>query len=255
MIRLFKVSLVLFVSTVVHGYGQAPAVVNQPIQWLSVFANFKFAKHLSLYTDMHIRHVDDFQPMQNQYRVGLEYLVNDKISFIPIGYVYTRNFIYGAQPTTYENNERRIFQQFMIRHKAGRFRFFQRIRFEERFLQVHSKDAAGEVIDVGFGENFQFRFRYRFNATYPLGAESIMPKKFFLTAYDELFISRGEKVIVSYPDQNRLFAGAGYQFTKGISANAGYFYQIIIKPSGQQQENNMGALIQFFLNFDFTKAD
>lgn len=143
----------------------------------------------------------------------------------------------------------------MIRHKAGRFRFFQRIRFEERFLQVHSKDAAGEVIDVGFGENFQFRFRYRFNATYPLGAESIMPKKFFLTAYDELFISRGEKVIVSYPDQNRLFAGAGYQFTKGISANAGYFYQIIIKPSGQQQENNMGALIQFFLNFDFTKAD
>lgn len=204
---------------------------------------------------MHIRHVDDFQPMQNQYRIGLEYLVNDKISFIPIGYVYTRNFIYGAQPMLYENNERRIFQQFLFRHKAGRFRFFQRVRFEERFIQVHSRNAAGEVIDQGFDENYQFRIRYRINATYPLGAEVITPKKFFLTAYDELFISRGEKVSVSYPDQNRFFAGAGYQFTKGISANAGYIYQIIIKPSGQQQENNMGALIQFFLNFDFTKAD
>ena len=228
------------------------AVVNQPTEWFIFASNVKLSQRINVYTDLHLRYVDNFQPMQNQFRVAVEYIVSNKLAVAPLGYAYIWNFIYGDQPATYENNERRFYQQLTYRHSAGKFSFNHRFRFEERFLQVHSKNSSDQVVDEGF-TNVQYRLRYRGMLTYALNAAEIKPGTLFLSVYDEVFISRGAKVVYYYPDQNRVFAGLGYQFAKNISLQSGFLYQLIIKSSGTQQENNIGVLTQFTCNFDLSK--
>ena len=228
------------------------AVVNQPAEWSAVTTSIKLTKKIAIYTDAHFRYVENFQPMQNQFRIGAEYFVSNKLSVMPVAFVYVRNFIYGKQPTRFENNERRIFQQVIYKHASGRFAFNHRFRIEERFIQFHSVNASGQVVDEGF-TNQQVRLRYRGTITYPLNSTAIKAGTLFAAVYDEIFISRGSKVTYEKPDQNRFFAGLGYQFTKDISLQTGFFYQILIKSNGAQQENNVGFLTQFGYNFDFSK--
>lgn len=223
-------------------------VVNQPAEWSAVTTSIKLSKKIAVYADAHLRYIENFQPMQNQLRIGAEYLISGKLSVMPVGFVYVRNFIYGKQPTRFENNERRIFQQVIYKHASGRFAFNHRFRIEERFIQFHSVDGS----DEGF-TNQQVRLRYRGTVTYPLNSTAIKAGTLFAAVYDEIFISRGSKVTYEKPDQNRFFAGLGYQFTKDISLQTGFFYQILIKSNGAQQENNIGFLTQFSYNFDFSK--
>ena len=228
------------------------AVVNQLSEWSAVTTSIKLTKKIAIYADGHFRYVENFQPMQNQLRFGVEYLVSDKLSVMPVGFAYIRNFIYGKQPTRFENNERRIYQQVIYKHASGRFGFNHRFRIEERFIQFHSVNASDQVVDEGF-TNLQVRLRYRGTITYPLNSTAIKAGTLFAAVYDEIFISRGSKVTYEKPDQNRFFAGLGYQFAKDISVQTGFFYQILIKSNGAQQENNVGLLTQFSYNFDFSK--
>jgi predicted porin len=54
-------------------------------------------------------------------------------------------------------------------------------------------------------------------------------------------------------DQNRVFAGVGYQVTKDFSFQGGFLYQMLVKANGAKQENNTGIQLQVNYNFDFTK--
>lgn len=76
---------------------------------------------------------------------------------------------------------------------------------------------------------------------------------FFASAFYEGFISSGEKVTFHDVDQNRIYLGAGYQFSRSISLNAGYQYQMLVKSNGAKQENNAGLLIMITSNFDLTR--
>ena len=251
-----RIAAFLFVSFLISNpaFSQPPtAVVNQPTEWSAVTTNIKLTRRIGIYADVHVRLVD-YQPMQNQLRIGIEYLTSDQLSLMPLGFVYVRNFIYGKQPTTYENNERRIYQQVLYKHVAGRFGFNHRFRVEERFLQFHSVNSSDQVVDEGF-TNQQIRLRYRGSVSYPLNSTSIKAHTVFALVYDEIFISRGSKVIYENLDQNRFFAGFGYQFNKDISLQGGFFYQALIKPNGTQQENNIGFLTQLSYNFDFSKHE
>ena len=65
----------------------------------------------------------------------------------------------------------------------------------------------------------------------------------------------GQNVVYTDPDQNRIFAGLGYQVTKAFNFQGGFFYQTLIKLSGVKQENNVGFQLQFQYNLDATKKD
>ena len=67
-------------------------------------------------------------------------------------------------------------------------------------------------------------------------------------------MSRVSMVTYDEPDQNRLFVGPGYQFTKKLAVQAGYFYQFLVKSNGAKQENNFGPLLQLNYNFDFRRS-
>ncbi|MBA4146193.1 MAG: hypothetical protein C0523_10545, partial [Cytophaga sp.] len=57
------------------------------------------------------------------------------------------------------------------------------------------------------------------------------------------------------PDQNRIYAGLGYQFTKALSVQGGAFYQLLIKSNGSKQENNVGFQVQVYYNIDLTRKE
>lgn len=199
------------------------------------------------------RQAKNFEPMQYQIRTALEIPLNKHFSVVPLGYVYTWNHKYGEQPTDFVNNEHRIWEQVMYKHQLGRFNINHRVRLEQRYVQVHTQ-TGGEIIDEGYDTRMS-RIRYRFAATVPFGREKIEAKTYFASLYEEAFLSWGEGVTFHEPDQNRIFAGVGYQVTSPLAIQTGFFYQMLIKANGTKQENNVGIQLQLTYNIDLTKHE
>ena len=244
----FAVLFFLFILAGSAVYGQS---VTQPIEWFGTTANLKVNKKVTVLAEGLYRFTHGLDPMQIQFRTGADFLISDKFSFMPLAYAYTINPIYGDQPALFVNNEHRIFQQFTFKHKSARFSFQHRLRTEERFLQKHEV-INGEVVDDGFVNN-QFRIRYRLNFTVPLKGDKIVPQSWYIQFYDEIFVGFGPTVSPQQPDQNRVFAGVGYQCNSELALQMGPFYQVIIKTNGSQRENNVGFQLTLTYNHDFTK--
>ena len=54
-------------------------------------------------------------------------------------------------------------------------------------------------------------------------------------------------------DQSGFSVAIGYQIVPMISITAGGLHQMLVKKNGAQQENNIGLIVQFNYNFDFSK--
>lgn len=226
--------------------------VTQSLQWAAVTSHVKVSKRLSVLLDGQLRQADQFHPQQYQFRTGLDIKLNDHFSIVPLGYVYTWNYLYGKQPAEFENNEHRIWQQVIYAHKIGRVHVEHRLRLEQRFLQHHHLNTAGEAVDDGYSI-MQNRIRYRLQARIPFNHQTMAPGTYYGIVYDELFKSWGENVTYESPDQNRIFAGVGYQFEKNFSMHLGGMYQLLIKRNGLQEENNIGVFVQVTYNVNLMK--
>lgn len=231
--------------------AQSPKeTVTQGIEWFSWTTSVKVHKNVSILAEGQFRFAGQFEPMQFQSRTALDIHLNKSFSVVPLGYVYTWNPTYGKQPAKYVNNEHRIFQQVLYKHHAGRISFSHRGRLEQRFIQVHATQN-GEVVNEGY-DLYTNRFRYRFMANIPLGKKEMGPKTLFASMYDEVFIQWGKKIVNHKPDQNRLFAGLGYQVDKKFTITTGFLYQMAVKMNGVQQENNLGVQMMCAYNIDLT---
>ncbi|MBL0741175.1 DUF2490 domain-containing protein [Chryseolinea lacunae] len=228
-------------------------VVNQSTEWFSVTTNLKVSKRTSFMLEGQFRQVQNLQPMQYQFRTGVEIALNKHFSILPIGYVYTWNYLYGKQPAAFQNNEHRLFEQVSYKHAIGRFNFSHRVRLEQRFIQSHTDQGEGIVVNEGYNIHVS-RARYRFMTTVPLNHKKIEANTYFASAYDEAFLSWGGPVTFHEPDQNRIFAGLGYQFKAPLSIQAGFLYQMLIKANGAKQENNLGMQVMLTYNVSLMKA-
>jgi hypothetical protein len=230
-------------------------IVDQSINWFSTSGTIKVSERIGIFWDIHNRFVSSpagsksSDPMQHIARFSTDITISKNLTISPIGYGYIWNYRYGKQPNAFENDEHRIYQQVIYKHGIGKFNFNHRLRFEERFLQ--SRNADGD--DLGFGENDQFRIRYRGMISLPIGKTKSGVGTFSLQAYDEFFISFGKQVTFHEPDQNRIFMGIGYQASNAFSFSGGYFYQMLIKANGAKQENNTGLSLSVFYNIDLRK--
>lgn len=102
-------------------------------------------------------------------------------------------------------DEIRTWLQMAMKTSAGRFRFEHRYRAEQRFTR----------------DDYRNRFRYRLNLQVPLNSASIQPGTFYVSVWDELFFTNTSP----YFERNRLFVGAGYEFTRVFALQTGYIYQ------------------------------
>ncbi len=228
-------------------------IVTQPIQWVTLNSNLSFGKRICLLLEGQFRQAQNLEPQQYQLRTALDVKITEHLSIAPLGYVYTWNYKYGKQPAAFENNEHRIFQQVSYKHLIGVVKMDHRLRMEERFIQNHSIGNSGSVVDEGYVVR-QNRLRYRLMARVPLNSRKIEPHTYFLSAYDEIFVSWGDKITFHEPDQNRLFMGVGYQFDKSFTLQGGFIYQLLLKANGTMQENNIGIQLQLAYNIDLAKG-
>ncbi|MDI9355559.1 MAG: DUF2490 domain-containing protein [Chitinophagaceae bacterium] len=230
--------------------GNAQSVI-QPLYWFSFNTNIKLHPLFGLTGDAQQRMIG-FQNQQQYYRLGLDMYVSNALSVVPFGMGYFVNYKYGKQPTKFINNEIRIWQQIFYKHTASRISINHRLRLEERFIQDHSN---ADSTYLGYS-NVQFRIRYRIYGNIPLNKPTMEAKTFYVCVWDEAFISIGNKVDYNYPDQNRIFVGTGYQFTKDFSIQVGVLHQLLIKqPAGTLAEHNTGALLQINYNVNLNKKE
>ncbi len=245
----YVVSLILVLTSLGEGIAQSEReIVNQPLEWFALNSNIKLHKRFSLAFDSQLRYAGNLQPGQNYARLGLEFCVTPKLSIIPIGAMYVWNFKYGEQPAAYENDEKRIWQQVLYRYSNARFHFNHRFRMEERFLQ--NKSSGNEDFSVEF-----YRVRYRFFVNVGLNKEKLEPGAWYVSIWDELFYGWGKGDTFHKIDQNRFSVALGYQIAPRISITAGGLHQMLVKKNGDQQENNVGLIVQFNYNFDFSKKE
>lgn len=112
--------------------------------------------------------------------------------------------------------EIRPFQEIILTTPfTKRFSLSQRLRIDERFIHHNNSSTLLE------GYNFNWRFRYRLQATFLLskiGAKHPTGLK----VSDELMVSAGKNIVFNYFDQNRFYVGIEHSFTKHFALEMGY---------------------------------
>lgn len=147
-------------------------------------------------------------------------------------------------PTVVRFTEHRTWQQFDMNANTGRYAWNHRFRLEQRWQERLGTKGADSAQHVGW--NYTNRARYAARIVTSAGGGGA-PKngKPYLVLSDELFISFGRIVRYNVFDQNRLFAGVGYQWSAKLRAEAGYLNQFVLRSNGTDAERNHTLFIGF----------
>lgn len=219
--------------------------------WLMYVGNHKVAPKWSIHTETQIRRhniVLNWQQWLN--RVGVDYKVKPNL-MTTAGYAFIISYPYGDQPIANRFFEHRVWEQLILKHSIGRFRFSHRYRLEQRWVQQVATDLAGEPSTTG--HTFKQRFRYFFNVNIPLNTNQIEQGTFYLSFYEEVLLNFGPGTGRNILNQNRGFGAIGYQFLPGGNVFLGYLHQWIPKSDGVRFENNHTIQVGIRYNIDFTK--
>lgn len=175
-------------------------------------------------------------------RLAGVYYFNNNIS-LAIGLAYFRS----NPKQGFSIPEIRPFQRLFVNSTRGIFSISQRYRLEERFIRNSNQDS----LSVGY--KYNYRFGYQLNIQFPLEGKTIEPGKLFVNIYDEIFINFGKQVLYNQFDQNRVFIGMGYQFTKNANMIIGYQYIWQQTSSGNKFNAIDCARVTFSYNIDARK--
>ena len=217
-------------------------VRHQQHVWSAVFGQVRVSDKLSLYSDVHFRWADFLdRPNTLILRPGLVFHLPHHIN-LTAGYAYVLHYPGPGLTTT--RPEHRPWQQISWTYRTRRFQMLQWLRLEERF---NRRVANDELLDE---YAFNYRFRAQVALSLPLNKDYIEPGTAFFSLINELHVNAGKQIVYNYFDQNRLFAGLGYQFTKEFSAQLGYMNQYVQTAAGNRFNSNHTARLFLFYNLD-----
>lgn len=167
---------------------------------------------------------------QNLLRPAVTYNLN-KTFQLGGGYGYVRTYPYGEYPFPRAFGEHRLFQQLIIRNKAGRTDLLQRIRWEERWLR-----ALGPVPTADFWR-LQQRIRLLSRVNVPAGSH------WTASVWDELFLNVAPNLAPRVFDQNRFYFVLGKPIRPNLRIEAGYMNQFVAQRNGRINENNHSVVL------------
>jgi hypothetical protein len=193
--------------------------------WLAYFNQTRFTEKSGLWLDVHHRLTGDFfnKPSITIVRFGYIYYITDHVR-LGVGDTFAKQYS-DVGPDVPEH---RPWQQIQWTEKKSKLTVSQRLRVEQRFRR---NVLDGDLTD---SYNFNWRFRYNLQLTFPLRGEAISPSTPFAVFNNELHINAGKNINYNYFDQNRLFVGVGFQFTKSTNAQLGYNYVFQQLPAGNE---------------------
>ncbi len=195
--------------------------------WYMYFGNNKISKKLNWHNEIQYRSFDggtDLEQLLIRTGIGYDLSENNNNILLGYGFILSQPYMDGEKQ---ENIEHRIFQQYITKQKFGRFNIQHRYRLEERFLE----------------EDFRMRFRYYLNFNIPINNKEMLPKTFYASVYNEIFLHLDSPAF----DRNRVYGALGYVISKNLRIEAGYMNQI-------QENKNRGQIqIGFYNNIPFSK--
>lgn len=195
--------------------------------WYMYFGNNKINKKLNWHNEIQYRNFDgvgDLEQLLIRTGIGYDLTENNNNVLLGYGFILSQPYVNGEKK---ENIEHRIFQQFITKQKFGRFNLQHRYRLEERFLQ----------------DDFRMRFRYMLGLNIPLTQKEMLPKTWYASVYNEIFLNLNSPTF----DRNRVYGALGYVINKNMRIEAGYMNQI-------QENKNRGQIqIGFYNNIPFNK--
>lgn len=220
----FKKSILVLMCTL----GVTAIAQNSDLgNWYMYFGNNKISEKFNFHNEIQYRNFDagaDLEQLLIRTGIGYDLTENNNNILLGYGFILSQPYIRGEKS---ENIEHRIFQQYITRQKFGRFFVQHRYRLEERFLQ----------------DDFRMRFRYFLGLNIPINNKEMLPKTWYASAYNEIFLHFDNPVF----DRNRVYGAVGFVINKNMRIEAGYMNQI-------QENRNRGQIqIGFYNNIPFTK--
>lgn len=251
--RIFNLWMIIGMMSVgTFTFGQKD-ISPQTHAWVMYFGNHRLSERWGIHTEYQWRRADMFNDWQQSLlRLGIDYYGKNNVQYTA-GYGWIKTFQYGDQPVSHDFDEHRIWEQLILKNKAGRVDFHHRYRLEQRFLENWVKDASGNYALDGY--LFRQRVRYRFMITMPLSRKEMENNTLFLSAYDEPFLGFGKGVAKNILDQNRLYVALGWRFNSNFNVQLGYLNQYVVKKDGIQAERNHTLQIGMTYNLDLRKKD
>lgn len=161
----------------------------------------------------------------NEYKGGIQYKLDKNFSIlIGIG-GYDTYSSGGDFKSPMVNDETRTWVQVTMNQTLKRLKFEHRYRAEQRFTY----------------SGYRNRFRYRIGCTVPLNKKVVEPNTVFTYAYNEIFLTNK----APYFERNRLSAGAGYEFSKIFTLQAGLLNQFDYKINSEASHNYLQVSLLF----------
>lgn len=242
MIRSIFFSVVLVASFCVADTNAQKQIENREMTWFGFFNQTRFTEKSGIWVDAHLRLNDDFINETHAIlgRVGYTYYIADRTR-LTVGHAYQ---LQPGHHGTADVREHRPWQQIQWTERKKGFNMMQWFRFEQRFRDQPTGDYTFS----------NFRMRYNISFTIPLNSKEVAAKTFFAFTNNEVFVNFGKKVVYNYFDQNRFFAGFGYQYGSHSNVQFGYMNVFQQLASGDVYVNTDAIRIFVFHNLDLRKS-
>lgn len=237
------ISFIIFFQLATFAQSPEKHIHQREQLWLGYFNQTRFSDKWGFWADVHYRMTDNFaeRPFQLLIRPAATYYIKDNLR-LNVGYASVTHF--PAKGLTTTRLEHRPWQQIWWNQKYTGLTTLQWLRLEQRFNEKVVADVKQD------GYNYNFRVRYNFSAFIPLSGKEIRPKSVFVAIIDEVFLNFGDRIVYNTFDQNRLFIGAGYQFTSHVNLQVGYMNIYQQEGSGNNYSSTHTARIFLFHNLD-----
>lgn len=219
----YFISLLLIVGASNITFSQKTDVGN----WFMYFGNQKINDKWSFWNEVQYRNYNfagDLEQLLLRTAIGYNLTENNNTIYLGYGFIRSEPYIAGTNNKRVVN-EHRIYQQFMTKQSIGRISLTHRYRFEQRFI----------------GEIFKLRLRYFLSAQIPLNNASLIPKTFYLSAYNELFAQVKSPIF----DRDRFYGGLGYVINPSLRLEIGFLQQYY------ENSNRPQFQFLFFNNYPF----
>ncbi len=225
-----KISFLLFLFTSIS-YSQ-----NEIGSWNIVNFNFKLNSKWNTFFEAQLRSLSFYDQFHYyEYKGGATYLIKKNFSVTTGIGSYNTYSEGGNFELPAKNLETRTWLQINMKNPLEFVTFEHRYRAEQRFTS----------------NGYRNRFRYRLGALVPINNKTIMPKTFYLTAWNEIFFTDNEPFF----ERNRFFMGCGYEFSKELTVQTGYIYQFDYRINDETGKNFLNLAILYTLDLNKKNKD
>jgi hypothetical protein len=240
--------ILLLVSSQLFAQAPEKHIEDREQLWFGYFNQTRFTNKFGIWADVHYRMTENFagRPFQFLFRPAVTYFVKDNLR-VNAGYAFVSHYPgKGLSTTRYEH---RPWQQIWWNQKYVGLTTLQWLRLEQRFNEKVVSDVKQD------GHNYNFRVRYNMSFFIPLKGKEIVAKTPFAAVMNEVFLNFGDRIVYNTFDQNRFFAGFGYQFTSHLNAQLGYMNVYQQESSGANYFSTHAIRLFLFHTLDLRQKD